>query len=511
MRDFFRSPLFRCLICLILVCCVLVNVSPIRADAFAGGAALTAVVGSAAAVAVVASAIHALGVMPDSTDTSVFEGVVNDCVSALTASGVFLNGMVSVLQLSDGVHVKNHVNEGIIQAILDWLFAEEVVLNAPIPFTLSAGTAFNYTYDGLSSKIVCTVASEPFYYYFSCGDEAFDSVVLYSGTARGSYKIGTNSYNYSPLTYNGFYFYPGMGTNYGSLPDSLPDISNIPDSNKIILGSFDNKTAGLNAVYDTIIGMSTITVSTGLVAGQIGADIKTDYETWVEEGVVAADFGIGYVDDPNTHNDDEEDGDDDTGTEIGPTVPPGELDPPSPDTQVAPSPSPSPWWKNNKWLNIGDAIVGWELAQLTRYLLHKTQTDVQTGTADPQYKPDTSLFGNGGNGNNVITPPSTGDPDPSNPTTPSDPEISVDFPMMFDLKDFFPFCIPFDLYDFFSVLDAPPEAPQFHWELRDLSGNIYPIDVDLSTWDDLASFFRKLQLFLFITGLAAATRKYIKW
>ena len=35
MRDFFRSPLFRCLVWLILVCCLLVNVSPIRAKAFA--------------------------------------------------------------------------------------------------------------------------------------------------------------------------------------------------------------------------------------------------------------------------------------------------------------------------------------------------------------------------------------------------------------------------------------------------------------------------------------------
>ena len=508
MRNFFRSPLFRCLVCLILVGCVLVNLSPIRADAFAGGAALTAVVGSAAAVAVVAGAMHALGVMPTS-DTSVFEGVVNDCVDALTASGVFLNGMTSILQLSDGVVVKNHVNQGIIQAILDWLFANDVATEQPVAVPsgkwLYNSVAFPPlpSFSNFDSTPYLIIFPSGYLYAFSSEPTGyFNGSTLYWGPSAGGY------YEFYDYNSNGYYLKSSQ-----TLPSPY---GGAWSSTSVIWSNFDfyNRNTGeliISASNPITESYSQIAVAAGLAAGQIGADIKTDYETWVEEGVVAVDFGIGYVDDPNTHNDDDEDGDDDTGTEIGPTVPPGELDPPSPDTQVAPSPSPSPWWKNNKWLNIGGGIVGWELGKVTRYLLDQTQTDVQTGTADPQYKPDTSLFGNGGNGNNTVVDPDPPTSDPSNPTTPSDPEISVDFPMMFDLKDFFPFCIPFDLYDFFSVLDAPPEAPQFHWELCDLSGNIYPIDVDLSTWDDLASFFRKLQLFLFITGLAAATRKYIKW
>lgn len=80
-----------------------------------------------------------------------------------------------------------------------------------------------------------------------------------------------------------------------------------------------------------------------------------------------------------------------------------------------------------------------------------------------------------------------------------------------DLTKFFPFCIPFDLYDFFTLLRADPVAPVLSWEIRDLSGQTYTLTVDLAEWDSVALLFRRLQLFLFICGLAAASRKYIKW
>ena len=84
-------------------------------------------------------------------------------------------------------------------------------------------------------------------------------------------------------------------------------------------------------------------------------------------------------------------------------------------------------------------------------------------------------------------------------------------PYALDLTDFFPFCIPFDIYDFFAALIAEPEAPKFHWEFQDLSGRTYSIDIDLSPWNGLAATFRSMQLLLFIVGLAVASRKFIKW
>lgn len=76
------------------------------------------------------------------------------------------------------------------------------------------------------------------------------------------------------------------------------------------------------------------------------------------------------------------------------------------------------------------------------------------------------------------------------------------------LTDFFPFCIPFDIYDFLSVLSAAPEAPVFHWEIPvPQLGRTFDIDVDLSPWDPVASVFRTFELLAFIVGLGMITRE----
>lgn len=518
MRDFFRSPLFRCLVCLILVCCILVNVSPIRTEALSAGAAITAIIGTTSAVAAVASIFQCLGVMPDSSDTSVFEGVVNDCVDALTASGVLVNGMLSVLQLSDGVVVKNHVNQGIIEAIHDWLFANDVVtetaISVPSGYWLYNGQQFRPLpeYDtSLFPYCAIVYVSTALTYYLIVSSQPLGVSSISSSTGR------TNVINTTDVEIS--YLYDALKATDDAW--SLSEVKSLAIGEEYIsknarwvwsnydVMKSDGSVCVSYATKPVTASYSEMAVAAGLVAGQIGTDIETDYKTWVDDGVIAVDFGIGYVDDPNTHEDDDNEDDEETGGEIA-TIPPDEIV--DPNNPVQPTTQPSPWWQDNRWLNIGGGIVGWELGQLIRQLLTQNQTQTQTAVGDPQYMVDTSLFGNGGNGNNTIAPPDTGDPDSSTPTDPSVPNVPSDIAAWtFDLKDFFPFCIPFDLYDFFSVLDATPEAPQFHWELQDLSGRVYPIDIDLSAWDDLASFFRKLQLFLFITGLAAASRKFIKW
>ena len=133
------------------------------------------------------------------------------------------------------------------------------------------------------------------------------------------------------------------------------------------------------------------------------------------------------------------------------------------------------------------------------------QTQLAQGNMTLQQYLDTLTNGSGVNFNGGGT--GSGGNDPSTPTPPSS-DIA---PFMLDLKDFFPFCIPFDLYKFFSLLCAEPEAPVFTWVVQDLSGNSYPISVDLSKWDNFAALFRKLQLFVFIIGLAMSSRKFIKW
>ena len=123
-----------------------------------------------------------------------------------------------------------------------------------------------------------------------------------------------------------------------------------------------------------------------------------------------------------------------------------------------------------------------------------TQPDIWQGAiADPM--PDTD------------TNPDTGtDTQPDSPGAPST-DIGK---YQIDLKDFFPFCIPFDLYRFFEILCADPEAPVFHWEFN-VFGELHSLDVDLSPWNPHAQLFRDAQVGLFIMGLLWITRKFIKW
>lgn len=89
-------------------------------------------------------------------------------------------------------------------------------------------------------------------------------------------------------------------------------------------------------------------------------------------------------------------------------------------------------------------------------------------------------------------------------------EVTTDLDgLSLDLKDFFPFCIPYDLYAFFGCLNAAPEAPVFELALPTPFGS-YSFTVDLSPYDPVAEICRRLQLLLFCIGLAFETRNLIK-
>ena len=85
----------------------------------------------------------------------------------------------------------------------------------------------------------------------------------------------------------------------------------------------------------------------------------------------------------------------------------------------------------------------------------------------------------------------------------ADPEV-----YQVDLKDFFPFCIPFDLFDIVTAFAAEPEAPVFEWPISvPRWGLEYTLKVDLQEWEDIASLFRTLELTIFCVGLAIVTRE----
>ena len=77
----------------------------------------------------------------------------------------------------------------------------------------------------------------------------------------------------------------------------------------------------------------------------------------------------------------------------------------------------------------------------------------------------------------------------------------------------FPFCIPFDVYHMVTLLVAEPVAPNGKWEfsLPWDSSRVYSVEWDLEDFDDVASLLRTMELIVFAVGLAAVTRRFIKW
>lgn len=81
------------------------------------------------------------------------------------------------------------------------------------------------------------------------------------------------------------------------------------------------------------------------------------------------------------------------------------------------------------------------------------------------------------------------------------------------VTDIFPFCIPFDIYRFFSCLAADPVAPSFTIPLiveNSFGIPEYSVEIDFSKFDSVAAILRKIELLGFCVGLAFVTNKLIK-
>lgn len=109
---------------------------------------------------------------------------------------------------------------------------------------------------------------------------------------------------------------------------------------------------------------------------------------------------------------------------------------------------------------------------------------------------------------------------PQNPDVPrTKDEIyednTVNASMTFDLKNVFPFCIPWDIYNIFSYLNQEPKAPKFEIPIPsyDRNGKLTmtnTITIDLSMFDSVALVFRVCLFLLFCLGLAFVTRALIR-
>lgn len=79
------------------------------------------------------------------------------------------------------------------------------------------------------------------------------------------------------------------------------------------------------------------------------------------------------------------------------------------------------------------------------------------------------------------------------------------------LEDFFPFCIPFDLYAIIEQLNVPPTTPKFTYTIS--FGGLFQdeeIDIDLTPFDTVAQIFRIMMAIGFVVFLIIKTRDLIR-
>lgn len=476
--------LFRVFVCFLLICTLLVNISPIRAEASAAVATGVLV----PALPVLGQIVLGLGVIYG-TDRLLY-----DLVDVLTQEGIIDdNGMMQGYDLGDGVI---GISAYFIESLHYWLFDSGVLVD---PVMQSYGT--------LAAKETFSLYDTSPSYYSGSQCEYFR--VFYR------YTSGTNSavsWGYLLFAPTDFYCYRSSGgdTSHSNAVSSL-GLHYIYRSNAKSFTStskYESLLSGLSGYIDitqfrTATGIDIpsalsylITLEPGITLGPgyedmelgfVGGSLEYDYGEWVENGVpVGEDYvlPIGTIADTPATNIPQEDVWDGTAPIVVPvpgvdTFPDAGED--TEDETVGVPPGSDVGTGDTTFPDSGvlqDILTGVEsVANAIATTVENVITEVR---AIPAAIAD------------VFTP-------------------SADFEhFSISLSDYFPFCIPFDLYDFFSCLNADPVAPVIDWEIPLPTGGTYPVKLDLSVFDPVASLLRTLQLLLFCVGLAFKTRDLIK-
>ena len=77
-----------------------------------------------------------------------------------------------------------------------------------------------------------------------------------------------------------------------------------------------------------------------------------------------------------------------------------------------------------------------------------------------------------------------------------------------ELTSFFPFCIPWDIYNMFTLFLAEPQAPHMEFDINfPYMDEPWHLVIDLAAWDTVAQILRSLELIAFCVGLGLFTRE----
>ncbi|HIW21057.1 MAG TPA: hypothetical protein H9887_03440 [Candidatus Dorea intestinavium] len=141
-----------------------------------------------------------------------------------------------------------------------------------------------------------------------------------------------------------------------------------------------------------------------------------------------------------------------------------------------------------------DGLSDVELNNLKEQLVNEIRNSENETNPDPDPDPE-----------KPIDPEEPTDPDGGEPSKPDTEKLQ------FDLSKLFPFCIPFDLINFFSALSSEPEPMKFDIPIMSETFGIdYTFHIDMSIFNSVAVIFRLCIIMIFIFGLIVVTRSLIK-
>lgn len=193
----------RILVCFLLVCCLIVNVSPIKAHATA--AAIIPVVVPVSAPLVIGAVLIGLGISYGAANGA-FDGLIETCTTALTNLGDVVNGKINVY-VHDG---RSYVDPSIIRNVRGHLFSSSVLTESlDKNSSVSGGTSFSSIFKG-----ECTINADcyAFYYQYS-GLSSLDLILIpYDRTSRSA--SGLLSLGDGSDASLGYVNVPGLGSTY---------------------------------------------------------------------------------------------------------------------------------------------------------------------------------------------------------------------------------------------------------------------------------------------------------
>ena len=216
----------RCFLCLLVVCCLIINLSPIKADATSAGAA--AGIAGAAGVTVsapvaIAAGLIALGIMAGTNDD--FRRVVSNAVDSL---GEWVkDGTVELLQTVDELGKKSYYAEGnMIDSLKNWVHDSGTVSELMTNSFYDTGEYYKTVWSDIPfCRVVFTCSEKDTWFE---GTYTREPGTIYKGHQYGQkyseQKITANSFG---CPYNGYYFSVSYGS--GSIPESYSSRINLGD------------------------------------------------------------------------------------------------------------------------------------------------------------------------------------------------------------------------------------------------------------------------------------------